>query len=49
MFSKANSITDCGKRITSIVILSDSYAPAAQDAMVKQGLMSFANTLLKAK
>jgi hypothetical protein len=31
------------------VVLSDSYAPAAQDAMVKQGLMSFANTLLNAK
>jgi hypothetical protein len=31
------------------VILSDSYAPAAQDAMIKQGLMSFANTLLNAK
>jgi hypothetical protein len=29
------------------VVLSDSYAPAAQDAMVKQGLTSFANTLLK--
>ena len=28
------------------VVLSDSYAPAAQDAMVKQGLTSFANTLL---
>ena len=31
------------------VILSDSYAPAPQDAMIKQGLMSFANTLLNAK
>ncbi len=31
------------------VILSDSYAPADQDAMVKQGLTSFANTLLAAK
>lgn len=31
------------------VVLSDSYAPAAQDAMVKQGLSSFANTLLNAK
>ena len=30
------------------VILSDSYAPAAQEAMIKQGLMSFANTLLNA-
>jgi len=31
------------------VVLSDSYAPAAQDAMIKQGLASFANTLLNAK
>jgi len=31
------------------VVLSDSHAPAAQDAMVKQGLTSFANTLLNAK
>jgi hypothetical protein len=31
------------------VILSDSSVPAAQDAMVKQGLTSFANTLLAAK
>jgi hypothetical protein len=31
------------------VVLSDSYAPTAQDAMVKQGLASFANTLLAAK
>lgn len=31
------------------VILSDSQVPAAQDAMVKQGLTSFANTLLAAK
>ncbi len=31
------------------VVLSDSYVPAAQDAMVKQGLTSFANTLLAAK
>ena len=31
------------------VVLSDSYAPAEQDAMVKQGLSSFANTLLNAK
>ena len=31
------------------VILSDSYAPAEQDAMIKQGLSSFANTLLTAK
>jgi len=31
------------------VVLSDSYAPAAQDAMIKQGLSSFANTLLNAK
>jgi hypothetical protein len=31
------------------VILSDSHAPAAQDAIVKQGLVSFANTLLNAK
>ena len=28
------------------VVLSDSWAPADQDAMVKQGLASFANTLL---
>lgn len=28
------------------VILSDSYVPPAQDAQVKQGLISFANTLL---
>lgn len=28
------------------VILSDSYAPAAQDAIIKQALSSFANTLL---
>ncbi|HVS81812.1 MAG TPA: hypothetical protein VHE60_08755 [Pyrinomonadaceae bacterium] len=32
-----------------IVFLSDSQVPAAQDAMVKQGLTSFANTLLAAK
>ncbi|MEP6637026.1 MAG: hypothetical protein ABJB97_09890 [Acidobacteriota bacterium] len=31
------------------VILSDSYAPAEQDATVKQGLASFANTLMNAK
>ena len=31
------------------VVLSDSYVPAAQEAMVKQGLTSFANTLLAAK
>ncbi len=31
------------------VVLSDSYAPADQDAMVKQGLSSFANKLLAAK
>jgi len=31
------------------VVLSDSHAPAAEDAMVKQGLTSFANTLLNAK
>jgi hypothetical protein len=31
------------------VVLSDSQVPAAQDAMVKQGLTSFANTLLAAK
>ncbi len=31
------------------VILSDSYVPATQDAMVKQGLTSFANKLLDAK
>jgi hypothetical protein len=31
------------------VVLSDSYAPASQDAMIKQGLRSFANTLLNAK
>jgi hypothetical protein len=31
------------------VVLSDSYAPAEQDAMIKQGLSSFANTLLNAK
>ena len=31
------------------VILSDSYAPTEQDATVKQGLSSFANTLLNAK
>jgi hypothetical protein len=30
-------------------VLSDSYAPADQDAMIKQGLTSFANTLLNAK
>ena len=31
------------------VVLSDSYAPVAQDSLVKQGLASFANTLLNAK
>jgi hypothetical protein len=31
------------------VVLSDSHAPADQDAMIKQGLSSFANTLLNAK
>jgi len=34
-------------RLVAYVVLSDSYAPAAQDAMVKQGLTTFANTLLK--
>jgi hypothetical protein len=33
-------------KVNVYVILSDSWAPADQDAMVKQGLMSFANTLL---
>jgi hypothetical protein len=31
------------------VNLSDATVPAAQDAMVKQALTSFANTLLAAK
>jgi hypothetical protein len=31
------------------VVLSDSYVPVVQDTMVKQGLSSFANTLLNAK
>ena len=29
------------------VVLSDSWAPADQDAMIKQGLASFAKTLLE--
>jgi len=35
--------------INNVRVLSDEHVPSGQEAMVKQGLTSFANTLLDAK